>query len=505
MPVFNRIINPENSAAVDRVINATNTAEGSVLPGRQTGPTRVPLVSNLKILSQEPSFNTNVFTLSWLEPPDQTIAGYQIYYKIDGQTPISLSLVQHSPAMVPVVYTETTSSRRVIFYIQTVLKNGFVSDLNLSPTVAASFSAMNLNFNASTTIQENGTTIATRPTLNFANGTNTTVNVTDDAVNNRIDIEIDATTGGTVAGSNTQIQYNNSGAFGGAASLTYDNGTGTTTAQNIIVSGLTASRALTSNASKQLTTIAVTDTELGYVGGVTSAIQTQINGKQNSDATLTALAAYNTNGLMTQTAADTFTGRSIAGGTGVTITNADGVSGNPTVSLDATLVSLSSYNTDGLLTQTAVDTFTGRTITAGNGISVTNGNGVSGNPTIAGSTAALTRSIGITVDGGGSTITTGSKGFIYLPFAGTITQVVLLANASGSCVIDIKKSTYSGFPTTSSICASAKPTLSSAQKSKDSTLTGWTTSFSADDVLEFNVDSATTVTRVNLILSVSIT
>lgn len=51
----------------------------------------------------------------------------------------------------------------------------------------------------------------------------------------------------------------------------------------------------------------VSNTEFGYLDGVTSSLQPQINGKQPSDATLTALAAFNTNGIMKQTAPDTFT------------------------------------------------------------------------------------------------------------------------------------------------------------------------------------------------------
>lgn len=127
-----------------------------------------------------------------------------------------------------------------------------------------------------------------------------------------------------------------------------------------------------------------THTEINYVDGVTSAIQTQIDGKQPVDATLTALAAYNTNGLIAQTAADTFAGRTItAPAAGITVSNGDGVSGNPTLALANDLSALEGLGSTGLAVRTAADTWAQRTIAGtASEITVTNGDGVSGNPTI---------------------------------------------------------------------------------------------------------------------------
>jgi hypothetical protein len=79
-----------------------------------------------------------------------------------------------------------------------------------------------------------------------------------------------------------------------------------------------------------------------------------------------------------------------------------------------------------------------------------------------------------------------------------------MADQSGGIVIDIWKDTTVNFPPTvaDTITASAKPTLSSAQISLDAVLTGWTKTFTAGDIMAFNVDSCTTITRVTLTLMV---
>ena len=61
----------------------------------------------------------------------------------------------------------------------------------------------------------------------------------------------------------------------------------TGSATTIDTESLTANRAVISNASQKIAVSATTSTELGYVNGVTSAIQTQLDAKQ---ATITGSA-----------------------------------------------------------------------------------------------------------------------------------------------------------------------------------------------------------------------
>lgn len=119
----------------------------------------------------------------------------------------------------------------------------------------------------------------------------------------------------------------------------------------------------------------------------------------------------------------------------------------------------------------------------------------------------LFRTITYVIDGGGAVIGTGIAGDLEIPFGCTIGAVTALADQSGSIVVDVWKDTYANYPPTDAdtITASAPVTISTATKSQDTTLTGWTTSITAGDTLRFNVDSCTSITRVTLSLKVSTT
>lgn len=129
---------------------------------------------------------------------------------------------------------------------------------------------------------------------------------------------------------------------------------------------------------------------------------------------------------------------------------------------------------------------------------------------LAGLSSPLTAALEWVIDGGGIAISARTWGTLKVPFACTITSATMEADQSGSIIIDVWKCTFAQYapptiPTVAnSICGSARPTISAATKSSDTSLTGWTTSLAAGDILTFVVPSTpTAITRVTLTLNLN--
>lgn len=99
---------------------------------------------------------------------------------------------------------------------------------------------------------------------------------------------------------------------------------------------------------------------------------------------LAGLEGLSTTGLVTRTASNTYTTRTLTGpAAGISVSNGDGVSGNPTLALANDLSAVEGLSSTGMAARTGTDTWSVRTITGtANKITVTNGSGVSGDPTI---------------------------------------------------------------------------------------------------------------------------
>lgn len=118
----------------------------------------------------------------------------------------------------------------------------------------------------------------------------------------------------------------------------------------------------------------------------------------------------------------------------------------------------------------------------------------------------ITRSIGVSIDGGGSAITSGGTYYGQIPYNCVITGWTLVADQSGSIVIDVRKDSFNNFPPQAddTITGSEKPTLSSQQKNSDNNLTTWNTTINEGDWIAFVVESASTIEYATLAIQVRV-
>jgi hypothetical protein len=185
---------------------------------------------------------------------------------------------------------------------------------------------------------------------NGAGATSQVYNIADDLIMASVKItggsitgitDLAVADGGTGVSTLTGIvKGNGASAFSAAVEGTDYAGPITGGASTIATANLTASRALASDGSGKVAVSTVTATELGHVGGVTSGIQSQLNGKQPLATKLTNLAAMSTAaGFVAQTGDDSFAKRSITGTANqIAVTNGNGVSANPTLSLPSDII-----------------------------------------------------------------------------------------------------------------------------------------------------------------------
>jgi hypothetical protein len=119
-----------------------------------------------------------------------------------------------------------------------------------------------------------------------------------------------------------------------------------------------------------------------------------------------------------------------------------------------------------------------------------------------GGVTVSTSSIVLTLDGLGGTVTTGSKGYIRIPFNFTINSWSIIAVPAGTIRFDVWKTNNTVPTAANTICGGNFPSSSSPNTfTTSSNITSWTSGGLAGDIIGWNLVSASNASFVTFQLN----
>ena len=113
--------------------------------------------------------------------------------------------------------------------------------------------------------------------------------------------------------------------------------------------------------------------------------------------------------------------------------------------------------------------------------------------------------IGISVNNGDSVLETGKKGHRRIPYDCEVTDWLLTSTDTGVIQWDINWCTYGDWPTTASVAGTNLPgmgQLGATNKYRDGSVDWTKTTFTEGDMIEFEIDTVTTLTNCTLTLTI---
>ena len=98
-------------------------------------------------------------------------------------------------------------------------------------------------------------------------------------------------------------------------------------------------------------------------------------------------------------------------------------------------------------------------------------------------------------------ISTGKKAYRFIPYDCQALEWYVVAGQTGSIQFDVKKSSFTNYPSTTSVVGLDYPSLSGQFKNSNTGITAWT-GLSAGDMVDFVINSNTGIQSVGLFVKI---